>query len=414
MPPILIDSPRLLQMLDTLRQVGRTEAGGAHRIAYTPADVEGRAQVMEWMTEAGLEAQIDAAGNIIGRRAGEDATLPPIATGSHIDTVPNGGAFDGSLGTLAALECAWTMADQGIVTRHPFEVLVLQNEEGGLYGSAAMAGRLAAGELDRPTLSGKTLREGIAFIGGDPDRIEDAHRETGHLAAYLELHIEQGAVLEDRGISIGVVEGIFGIEQWDVTVRGAANHAGTTPMAERSDALLAAADVIRAVNDIVRGTEGAQVGTVGQIHAAPGAPNVIPGEARLCVELRDLEANRIHELFRQISERSRTIADATNTTIEFASRDLECLPAPTDAVVQNAIVAAVSALDLSHHTMPSGAGHDAQNLALLTPIGMIFVPSVGGISHSPEEYSRPEDLVNGANVLVNAVLELDARLDEPK
>ena len=409
MSPIRLDSARLLQMLDTLRQIGRTEAGGVHRIAYTPADVEGRAQVMEWMTEASLEVQIDAAGNIIGRREGKDHSRPPIAAGSHIDTVPNGGAFDGSLGTLAALECAWTMADQDLTTRHPFEVLVFQNEEGGLYGSAAMAGRLSAGDLDRPTLSRKTLREGIEFIGGNPEQLEAARREPRALAAYLELHIEQGAVLEHRRIPIGVVEGIFGIEQWDVTIRGAANHAGTTPMSERKDALLAAADVIRGVNDIVRRAEGAQVGTVGQIEAVPGAPNVIPGEVRLCIELRDLEAAKINELFTQVSERSRAIAKATGTTIEFASRDLECLPAPTDAAVQNAITTAARTLDLSYHGMPSGAGHDAQNLAPIAPIGMIFVPSVGGISHSPEEYSRPEDVVNGANVLLNAVLGLDAR-----
>ena len=411
MPPIYVDSSRLIQMLDTLRQIGRTDDGGVHRVAYTQADVEGRARVMEWMTDAGLEIRVDAAGNIFGRRDGIDPSLPPITAGSHTDTVPNGGAFDGSLGTLAALECVWTFADRDLVMRHPLEVVVFQNEEGGLYGSAAMARRLADGDLNRPTLSGKTLREGIEFIGGDPGRIDDARREPGELAAYLELHIEQGAVLEDRGIQIGVVEGIFGIEQWDVTVCGAANHAGTTPMAERKDALLAAADFIRAVNDIVRGAEGAQVGTVGQIDARPGAPNVIAGEVHLCVELRDLDTSRIHEFFAQISERSRAIAKATHTTIEFSSRDLGVLPAPTDAAPRSAIVDAADALDLSHITMPSGAGHDAQNLAPIAPIGMIFVPSVGGVSHSPEEYSRPEDVVNGANVLLNAVLVLDGELN---
>jgi len=398
-------------MLDTLGQIGRTQEGGIHRVAYTQADVDGRAKVMVWMADAGLEVHVDAAGNIIGRREGKDGTLPPIAAGSHTDTVPNGGAFDGSLGTLAALECAWTMADQDLATRHPFEIIVFQNEEGGLFGSAAMAGRLGMEALDRPTMSGKTLRQGIEFIGGDPDRIETARRAPGALATYLELHIEQGAVLEHRQIPIGVVEGIFGIEQWDVTIRGAANHAGTTPMAERRDALLAAADVIRAVNDIVRNTEGPQVGTVGQIEALPGAPNVIAGEVRLCAELRGLETTRIHELFARISERSRAIAEATNTSIEFVNRDLGVAPAPTDPAVQSAIVDAARALELSHHRMPSGAGHDAQNLAPVAPIGMIFVPSVRGISHSPEEYTRPEDVVNGANVLLNTVLGWDTRLE---
>ena len=411
MAPIRIHPARLHRMLADLREIGRTDAGGVERIAYTDADVRGRERVMAWMQAAALAVRIDAAGNIIGRREGHDPSLTPLAVGSHTDTVPNGGAFDGSVGVLAALECVWTMQDRAHLTRHPLEVIVFQNEEGGLHGSAAMAGALNASDLHRTTMSGKSLHDGIAFIGGDPDNLDTAHRSAGDLAAYLELHIEQGAVLEHREAEIGVVQGIFGIEQWDVTVRGAANHAGTTPMAQRRDALLAAADLIRVVNDVAKRAGGSQVGTVGQIGAKPGAPNVIPGEVTLCVELRDMEADAILRLFIEIETRSRAIAAATGTTIEFASRALGVMPASTDPAVRAAITTAARGLDLSHYAMPSGAGHDAQNLAPIVPIGMIFIPSVGGISHSPEEYSRPEDIVNGANVLLNAVLGLDGDLN---
>ena len=411
MPPVPIDTPRLTRMLEELREIGRTPDGGVERLAYTDADVAGRAQVAEWMESAGLTVRIDTAGNMIGRRTGTNDRLPPIAIGSHTDTVPNGGAYDGSLGVLAAIESVWTLEDRAMPTRHPIEVINFQNEEGGLHGSAAMAGTLSANDLDRATLSGKTLRDGIAFIGGDPDSIQKSPRSPGEIAAYLELHVEQGAVLETAGIDIGVVDGIFGVEQWDVTIQGAANHAGTTPMDQRQDALLAAAELIRTVNDVARHTDGSQVGTVGQIDARPGAPNVIAGNVTLCIELRDGEPHGIRRMFDAITSACATIEAATNTTIEMACRELGVLPAPTHPTSRSAIADAARALDLAHQLMPSGACHDAQNLAPICPIGMIFVPSVGGVSHSPEEYTRPEDVENGGNVLLGALLRLDTALD---
>jgi N-carbamoyl-L-amino-acid hydrolase len=208
-------------------------------------------------------------------------------------------------------------------------------------------------------------------------------------------------------MDIGVVEGIVGIEWWDVTVEGFANHAGTTPMDGRRDALLAAARFVEAVNDIVTGIPGRQVGTVGQIAAYPGAPNVIPGRVTASLELRDLDAERIQTLFRRIRAEANAIGERTGTTFTFVSRGLDIAPALTDQRVQGAIVGAARELSLSFRLMPSGAGHDAQSLAALAPIGMIFIPSAGGVSHSPREHSDPEDLVNGANVLVNGLLGLD-------
>ncbi len=406
-PQVRVNGSRLNRLFDRLRQVGRTPAGGVERLAYSDEDRQAREMVMEWMGAAGLDVRIDAAANIIGRREGSDPGLPPLMAGSHIDSVPDGGAYDGNVGSLGALEAAWTLADQGAVTRHPLEVVIFQNEEGGLYGSEAVAGKLIEADLAQVSQSGRTIRDGIAFLGGNPDRLEDAVRRPGEIAAYLELHIEQGGVLEAEAMDIGVVEGIVGIEWWDVTVEGFANHAGTTPMPGRRDALLAAARFVQAVNDIVTGIPGRHVGTVGRIAAYPGAPNVIPGRVTASLELRDLDAERIHTLFRRVRAEAEAIGERTGTRFTFVSRELDIAPALTDQRVQGVIVGAARDLGLSFRLMPSGAGHDAQSLAALAPIGMIFIPSAGGISHSPREYSDPEDLVKGANVLVNSLLGLD-------
>lgn len=405
-----VDAPRLLGLLEALSRFGATPDRGVHRLAYTEEDLKARAFVAQKMEEAGLSVRIDPAGNLLGRREGTE-NLPPILLGSHIDTVPHGGAYDGAVGSMAALEVAWTLHDRGLRTRHPVEVVIFQNEEGGLVGSEALAGNLKPEALSRVSQSGKTLAEGIAFLGGDPERLGKAARRPGEIAAYLELHIEQGETLETERIQIGVVEGIVGIWWWEVTAEGFANHAGTTPMDRRRDALLAAARFIDAVHRTVRSVPGRQVGTVGRIEAHPGAPNVIPGRVTFSLELRDLDAGKIQDLFRRLRAEADRIAAATGTAFTFVDRELGIVPALTDEAIRRAIEGAAEKLGLSHRRMPSGAGHDAQSLAPLGPIGMIFIPSVGGISHSPEEYSRPEDMVNGANVLLHTLLALDAELN---
>ncbi|HUG40123.1 MAG TPA: Zn-dependent hydrolase, partial [Longimicrobiales bacterium] len=293
-----------------------------------------------------------------------------------------------------------------IRTRHPLEVIVFANEEGGLYGSRALSGELPARELENASHSGLTVREGIRRIGGDPDRLAEVRRAPGDLAAFLELHIEQGGVLERENTDIGVVQGIVGIGWWDVTWEGMANHAGTTPMDQRHDALLAAARLVQATNDVARSTPGRHVATVGRIRAEPGAPNVIPGRVVHSLEIRDLEEDTMRMLFERIRAEAERIATESGTRVSF--QELNWIrPAPADPRVQAAVVGAAEALGLSHRPLPSGAGHDAQSMARLAPAGMIFVPSVGGISHSPRELTRPHDVVNGANVLLNAVLRLD-------
>jgi N-carbamoyl-L-amino-acid hydrolase len=403
---VRVNGPRLIEHLNALSEFGKNPQGGVSRVAYSEADARGREYVIGLMRAAKLDASIDAAGNLIGRRAGSDNQLKPILFGSHIDSVPEGGNYDGDVGSLGAIEVAQTLAENNIVTQHPLEVVIFQNEEGGLIGSRAMDGELTERELDLVSRSGKTIREGIKFIGGDPTKLSTARRGKGSIAAYLELHIEQGGILEKEKIDIGVVEGIVGINWWDVTIEGFANHAGTTPMNQRQDALLAAAKFIEAVNRVVTSIPGRQVGTVGRIQGLPGAPNVIPGKVILSLELRDLEAAKIQMLYQKIRTEADQIAQASRVKFDFKEINVN-IPAPTDPRLRSLIDQSAKDLGLTTKQMPSGAGHDAQDMARLAPVGMIFIPSVGGISHSPKEFSRPQDITNGANVLLQALLKLD-------
>jgi len=395
-----------MEHLNSLAEFGKNPQGGVTRLAYSEADRQGREYVISLMRAAKLETSIDAAGNIIGRRAGDDHILKPILFGSHVDSVPEGGNYDGVVGSLGAIEVAQILAENNVTTRHPLEVVIFQNEEGGLIGSRAMDGELTERELDLVSRSGKTIREGVKFIGGDPTKLSTVKREKGSIAAYLELHIEQGGVLEKEKLDIGVVEGIVGINWWDVTIEGFANHAGTTPMNQRQDALLASAKFIEAVNRVVTSVSGRQVGTVGRIQALPGAPNVIPGKVILSLELRDLDASKIEMLYQKIRGEADQIAQADKVTFDFKEINVN-ISAPTDPRIRTLIDQSAKDLGLTTKQMPSGAGHDAQDMARLAPVGMIFIPSVGGISHSPKEFSRPKDIENGANVLLGAVLKVD-------
>ncbi len=403
-----VNGDRVNAHLRELSQFGRNAQGGVSRVAYSDADRQGRDYVMGLMRDAKLDVSIDAAGNIWGRRTGADASRKPIIIGSHIDSVPEGGNYDGDVGSLGAIEVAQTLWERGVTLRHPLEVAIWQNEEGGLWGSHAVTGTLTDAELAQVSNSGKTIRDGIAFIGGDPANLASARRAPGSAACYFELHIEQGGTLDRDHVDIGVVEGIVGIGQWNVTVTGFANHAGTTAMADRNDALLAAARFVEAVNRIVRAEPGRQVGTVGRIQAFPGAPNVVPGRVECTLELRDLDNAKIHSLFEKIRAEADRIGAMNGTTFAFRPYSTEVVAALTDPAMRSHIVSAARMLGLSSRGMPSGAGHDAQDLARICPIGMIFIPSVGGISHSPKEYSTPQAVTNGTNVLLHALLAADA------
>lgn len=407
-PSVELNAARLNGHLKALSAFGANPQGGVSRVAFSDADRAGRAYVMDLMRAARLEVSVDFAGNIFGSRAGTEASLEPIVFGSHIDSVPDGGNFDGTVGSLSAIEVAQSFAEQRIRTRHPIEVVVWANEEGGLYGSRAVSGQLTPQELSNRAWSGKTIQEGMAFLGGTPSRIAEARRRRGDIASYLELHIEQGGTLEREALNIGVVEGIVGINQWEVTISGMQNHAGTTPMDQRHDAMLSAARFVDMVNRVVRAEPGRQVGTVGRIQAFPGAPNVIPGRVVCSLELRDLDALKIQRLFATIGGEAQRIGEANRTA--FAFRPLhENVPAPSDPAVRGMIAETAKELGYSMKAMPSGAGHDAQAMAQLGPMGMIFIPSIGGISHSPKEFSTAEDIERGARVLMGAVLKADSR-----
>jgi len=401
--------------IEKLSQHGANPEGGVSRVAFSDADIAGREYIAGLMRDAGLTVRTDTAGNLIGRRRGREDGLPPILIGSHIDSVPGGGNYDGDVGVIGAIEVVELLNVHEIETRHPLEVVSFTDEEGGLTGSRAMVGKLTGEALRVVSHAGVTVGEGLRRVGGDPDRIELAARKPGDLAAYIELHIEQGAILHEADIDIGVVEGIVGIRWWEVTVDGVANHAGTTPMDRRSDAMVSAAELALAVNRIANDLDGRQVATVGRIQAFPGAPNVVPGRVVMSLEIRDLDAARMQTVYDLIGAEAERIADARGTAIRFDEVDAAAPPAPTDLVMRDVIENAATRLGLSSRRMPSGAGHDAQDLALIAPTGMIFVPSVDGISHSPDEFTSAEDMANGASVLFHTVLAVDAgALDAPE
>jgi N-carbamoyl-L-amino-acid hydrolase len=404
---IKVNQQRIEQRIFDLAKFGKDSLGRGYRVAYTKGDIEGRAWFIDLMKKAGLDVSIDYAGNIIGKRKGKNPSLKPIAFGSHIDMVPDGGNYDGDVGSIAALEMIEVMNENKMITEHPLEVMIFSDEEGGPTGSTAMAGELTAEDLKWKSQSGLIVSDGIKAIGGNPDSIQYAIRKKGDIKAYLELHIEQGGILEKEQINIGVVQGIVGIVDWEVTVNGFANHAGTTPMNMRKDALLAASKLIIAANEVINGYEGRQVVNIGKISAFPGAFNVVPGKVTLGLEIRDLSSEKIWKLFHDIEKRAAAIDAASGTTITFQPPFIRVKPALTDNNLQEKIAASAKALGFSTKLMQSGAGHDAQDMALIGPVGMIFVPSIGGISHSPKEFTKASDMANGANVLLNTILTID-------
>ncbi len=406
--PIRVNGQRITDHLTALSKLGANPQGGVSRVAYTEADREGRAYAVSLMKAARLEVHIDAAGNIVGARSGSDATLKPLLMGSHIDSVPMGGNYDGDVGSISAIEVAQILAEKQIALRHPLEVIIFPNEEGEMTGSQALSKGLDQDQLNVVSRSGKTIREGTRFIGGNPDELAKARRQPGSIAGYFELHIEQGGRLEREKIDIGVVEGIVGILNSEVTIQGFANHAGTTPMDQRQDALLSAARLIEMVNRVVTSMPGSQVGTVGWIKAEPGAYNVIPGKVVLGLELRDLSEEKFVGMFHRIRTEADALGKLNRTHFSFTEPVISH-PALTDNGMRKLIQDTAGSLGFSTKLMPSGAGHDAQEIAGLGPVGMIFIPSIGGISHSPQEFSRPRDIENGANVLLQTALVFDKR-----
>src|SRR5262245_51872415 len=320
-----VNAARLRARLEALSVFGRPPGGrfedGVSRTAFSDADVAGRDWVIGEMRAIGLEPRVDAAGNIRGSRAGKGRGLPPILFGSHIDSVRGGGNFDGDVGSMGALEVAATLRESGVETRHPLEVVVWAAEESnfgsGLHGSRMAVGQLESGEWDRVE-DGVSKGDALRRIGGDRDRIVEARRAPGSFHAYLELHVEQGGRLDRARVPIGVVEGIVTIDDYEVAVSGFANHAGTTPMPDRRDALVAASRIVLAVREVATAEAGAQVGTVGRLAVVPGAPNVVPGRVEMTVEFRDLSADTVDRLGAALRRRAAEIGADSRTGIDVA------------------------------------------------------------------------------------------------
>ncbi|MFL2590566.1 MAG: Zn-dependent hydrolase [Flavobacteriaceae bacterium] len=406
-PNYTVSKERLLRNLKKLSEFGINNNNGNDRVAYSDYDIQAREYIKKYMKNLGLKVEVDYAANIVARKEGTNKKLKPIAFGSHIDAVPNGGHYDGPLGVIGGIEALETILDNEIITSRPLELIIFTNEEGGVFGSRALAGKLNYDALEVKTASGFTNGEGVDRLGGDQRKIFDVIKSSNDYYAFVELHIEQGNILNKSNIDIGVVTGIVGLKWWDVTIEGVANHAGTTPMGERKDPMITAADFILLVKNVINEIPGNQVGTVGKIEASPGAPNVIPGKVKLSLEIRDLDENKIDFLFDEIEKRARIIALENETIISFSSIDINASPALMDDQIQALIIDASNELNYSFKKMPSGAGHDAQDMAIIAPSGMIFIPSVDGISHSPKEFSSDESVYKGTNILLNTILKLD-------
>ena len=412
MPLYSINGPRLNQTLEELGHLGES-SDGMDRVAYSPEDVLGRDYSINLMKDAGLETRIDTAGNIIGRVNGVDNSLPAIAIGSHTDTVPKGGKYDGALGVMAAIEVMRTLRERGHHTRHPVEVINFTNEEGTrfhrwLVGSRSMSGMLEQEDLDAVDDNGYGLGPCLYDIGGDMSRIGESARKPGELAAYFELHIEQGPYLHNSGTPIGVVTGITGRAVFEVEIEGKANHAGTTPMSARRDALVSASKLVLDIQKMAAEQEICRVSTVGSIKAVPNAVNVIPGSASIGLEFRDTDMKALeaaeHQL-RLLTEKTMT-NDEVKVNVE-RHRFTESVPITKE--MQALVAEAAENCGFEWEPQASGAGHDAQAIANIAPVAMIFVPSVDGISHSKEEYSTPEDCTNGTQVLLELLLLADDR-----
>ncbi|AZF06209.1 Zn-dependent hydrolase [Pseudomonas sp. R5-89-07] len=401
----LIDRDRLWQSLMDLAKLGATAKGGVCRLALTDLDRQARDLFVQWCEAAGCSVTVDAIGNIFARRAGRNSALPPVMTGSHIDTQPTGGKFDGCYGVMAGLEVIRTLNDLNIQTEAPIEVVVWTNEEGSRFPPCMMGSGVFAGKFDLQDTLDKQDEHGLS-VGAELQRIGYAGSRavSGHLVgAYFEAHIEQGPVLEDQAITIGVVMGCLGQKWFDLTLTGVEAHAGPTPMHLRKDALVGAAEVVSAVNRIAHQQQPHACGTVGCLSLHPGSRNVIPGQVHMTIDLRHLHADKLQAMVDEVRSVIQTSAARHGLTYELTPT-ADFPPLDFNPICVNAVRDGASALGLSHMDIVSGAGHDAIFVAELGPAGMIFVPCEGGISHNEIENAAPDDLAAGCAVLLRAMV----------
>ena len=405
-PLLEINGERLLQRLWDLAEIGPIPGGGNNRLALTDADEAGRDLVVTWMRDLGLDVSIDTIGNVRAVQS-DFGDMPPVMMGSHIDTVATGGKYDGNLGVLTAMEVIETVIERGVRLDRPLAAAFFTNEEGSRFPPDMMGSLCYTGGLTVEEAMSATDADGLT-VGEELDRIgyrgpTPCPGPAPH--AFVELHIEQGPVLEREGVRIGAVTSVQGISWTEVNITGQSNHAGTTPMSMRRDAGLAAGEIVVAVRRIATEMGGTQVGTVGALRLHPDLVNVVAARARLIIDLRNTDDEDLQTAERRLLRELKRIAEAEGVDIDtkWVAR---FEPVVFDPRVVSLVESTAESLGLSVQRMPSGAGHDAQVLAEVCPAGMVFVPSVKGISHNPAEHTEPDDLVAGANVLLNTVVAL--------
>jgi N-carbamoyl-L-amino-acid hydrolase len=402
-----MDRDWILHVMETISGFSRGD-NGITRLALTEEEMQARRYVTEIMEKMAMKVRVDAIGNIIGRLDGTDPSATPVIVGSHLDSVPEGGRYDGVLGVVAGLAAIRRIQKDGH-TKHPIELIAFTAEESSRFGFATMGSKAMAGVADIKAWSkakdpqGVGFMEALAAAGFQPDQLEKVSRASETIHAFVELHIEQGPVLEDAGLAIGVVEAIAAPTRLKIKVEGTPGHSGTTPMDSREDALVTAAQIILAVREVALARYGeGTVGTVGNIKAHPGVMNVIPGLAELWVDIRGVNHESIVDTLQELKDEISIIAEAEGTTvsIEVLTSDKPVRLHPT---IINAVEAACKDLKVSYKRMNSGAGHDAMHMATICPTGMIFIPCARGISHNPEESAAPDDIMTGVDVLTRTM-----------
>ena len=407
---LTINLPRLKQDILDLSRIGlNPEDHGLYRMAFTDADMEAKDWLLNHLNQMEAATQLDGAGNVCGRLPSANPEAPAILIGSHTDTVPRAGMLDGSLGVLCGLEVLRVLHENEVALTRPVELISFSDEEGrfgGMLGSQAFAG-MATPETQHATdLEGKLLSAVMKSQGLDPMAILDARRDPDTLAAYLELHIEQGPVLDRSTASVGIVEKITGLRKWLIRFRGEANHAGTTPMEMRKDAFMGLADFAHELPRILDENGAADSrATIGSAQIVPGAANTVPGEVEFSLDLRDTNAEQIEELTMAVRRALFAIARRRDLLVDFELQS-ELSPASCDAEILKILENCARQLELPFLKMPSGAAHDAQIMTTITPTAMIFVPSKDGVSHTPAEWTDWADIENGANLLLQTVLKM--------
>jgi beta-ureidopropionase / N-carbamoyl-L-amino-acid hydrolase len=404
MDSMRINADRLWNSLMELAKIGATPKGGVRRLTLTEEDRRARDLFARWAREAGLAVEVDGIGNVFARRAGTDASLPPVAMGSHLDSQPSGGKFDGAYGVMAGLEVLRSLNDAGVRTRAPMEVVSWTNEEGSRFTPVLMGSGVFSGAFTLEHVRAQKDLEGVT-VGEALERIGYAGAARPHrLGAYFEAHIEQGPVLENERKTIGVVQGALGQRWYDVTVTGQDAHAGPTPMELRQDALIGASRLVLEVNRIAREFPDYARGTVGFLQVKPNSRNVIPGEVRTSVDFRNAKDATLDGMCEELKRAAKVIEAQCRVTIVLRET-VYFKPCEFDPALVGQVRAAAAALGHAHRDIVSGAGHDAVSIARVAPAAMVFVPCAGGISHNEIESATPADLAAGCDVLLHAALE---------